>query len=1222
MAPDQRRLNVEHITSRVCFHLDLRGPNVSAMAACATSLLAIHLAVQALRQGDCDLALAGGAAVAAPHWPGYLAVDGGPVSLSGTVRPFDERADGTVFGSGVGVVVLKRLGEAMADGDHVHAVVLGTGIYNDGGQKNSLAAPAIDGQIAAISKALEIAQIGPETIGFVEAHGTGTLVGDPIEVEAMSQVYRRHTDRKQYCALGAVKANIGHTSAAAGVLGLIKACLALEHGVIPPNIHFDQPSPRLDLPATPFFVPTASTPWRSDGHPRRAGVSAFGFGGNNAHVVLEAPPPVPVRIRQDRPEVVVLSARTSTALDRQIERLADHLEDVAHTLQTGRKTFHHRAAVVASDTAEAKDRLSGCAVHRGEGREAPPVIFALPGQGSQRAGMGHALFREDVGYRAEVDRCAELLLPHLNLDIRSLLHAEDGEAVEKIEQTEFSQPALFVVEYALARRLIACGVEPAAIVGHSIGELVAACLAGVFTLSDALALVTARGRLMQACAPGSMMAIFLSAADVEARLIARHDAVEIAASNAPEFTVVSGPSEAIECVRSELEDEDLTYRVLRTSHGFHSESMKPAVAPFRDVLSQIERAAPRLPFVSNVSGRLITDDEATDHNYWASQIRKPVQFAQAVETLTKIAGAVWIEVGPGSALSSLIRQQTDGATVIATLDGDRQGHDGFLDVLSHLWVKGVQVSQSSLGYCSRQRTAILPTYPFETQNYWIDPPNFELEAAPDSTAAQEDASLGEGQIHAQDWLHVPGWREVPLRTPVLEPNDGWLIFVDRAGLGLKLRARLQEAGARILSLHPAQQFNRTGPGEYDVRPGVAGDLVNVLREGTTSGFTLRRVLHLWQVTGRPDAQDDPQQTFANCVALGFDTLTAFVQALYEYGVADDVDVSVAADGVATLEGEEGPICWEKASLIGPCRVAPIEMPSFSFQLIDVPADALSAPWLADGLLAEAAAPEAGTVKALRKRGRYIEAFRPLPDTHRPGEMRTGGVALITGGMGGLGLEVAGRLFDMTQMRLALLTRWQPPPVDEWPERAKATDRIGQALRKVMALKARGADVLVVRGDAAVAEDMARVVDEVRERFGAIDGVVHAAGIPSRSLILDTTHQGAYDLMAPKVDGALILEDLLGDQPLDFFVSFSSVASVAPVAGQGRLLRRECGTRCAGHTQSACRLGARLFDRVGCLAGSRNGGGQGEIAECRRSARRLGWAGGRTCRPPMVAILPT
>ena len=1141
--------NLEHLTSRVCFHLDLRGPNVTAQAACATSLLAIHLAVSALRHGDCEVALAGGASVDTPHWPGYVSVEGGPLSPSGTVRPFDEAADGTVFGSGVGVVVLKRLDEALDQGDHVHSLILGTGICNDGGQKNNLAAPALDGQITAIMKALDNARVGAETIGLLEAHGTGTFVGDPIEVEATSRVYRRDTAQKQYCPLGAVKANIGHTKAAAGVLGVIKTCMALERGIIPPNIHFERPNPRLDLPATPFYIPTKSARWSDNGHPRRAGVSAFGFGGNNAHVVLEAPPPPLARTSPHGPAIVVLSARTPAALDRQIDRLADHLnthpevhlEDVAHTLQVGRKPFDHRAAVVASRTAEASSSLSSHSVHRGQAGEERRVIFAFSGQGSQRAGMGHALYQDDPSYRADVDRCAELLVPHLNLDIRSLLHDEGDNAAKQIVQTAFSQPALFVVEYALARRLMACSVEPTALIGHSIGELVAACLAGVFSLPDSLALVSLRGRLMQACAPGSMMAVFLPAGKVQPRLEAE---VEIAALNAPDLTVVSGPDEAISRMESRLEAEGLGHKVLQTSHGFHSRSMEPAVNPFREAVSRVERSAPSLPFISNVMGRLITAEEATDPDYWANHIRQPVRFAPGVEALGEIPAAVWVEVGPGGTLSSLIRRQTDGVPVVSTLDGDRQDRAGLLDVLSRLWVEGVPLKWCGLGAGSGKRKVTLPTYPFEIKNYWIDPPVFQPERGTDQVPLKVEPLQEE-----EEWLHVPAWREQPLRTPVLSEDEGWLIFEDGVGLGTQLRARLQQAGARVFSLQPGARFERSGPDTFRVRPGVADDLVAVLQAGAASGWTPQRILHLWEVDGRPGRTADQCQTLGARLGSGFHTLTALVQALFEQGVEEEVQLTVAADGVAALDGEDGQVYWEKASLLGPCRVAPREMPSLSCQLIDVPAAELSASWLAEGLLAEASAPEVGTLKALRKGGRYIEVFRPLPNPIGPSGLRAGAVVLITGGVGGLGLEVAGRLFEMAGSRLVLLTRWLPPPVEDWPERAKTDDRIGQALRKVLALTSRGAEVLVLRGDAAVAGDMVQVVDQVRAHFGSIDGVVHAAGVAASALILESVHERLDDALAPKVKGALILEELLGGDPLDFFISFSSVASVAPTAGQ-------------------------------------------------------------------------
>ncbi len=827
----------EHFTSRVCFKLDLRGPNVTVMAACATSLVAVHLAVEALRNGQCDLALAGGANVMVPHWPGYLYTEAGPVSPSGTIRAFDHKADGTVFGSGVAVVALKRLDEAMADGDPIHGVILGTGVFNDGGQKQTFTAPGTAGQVVAISRALEAAAVSAETIGYLEAHGTGTLVGDPIEVEATSTVFRRDTDEKQFCAMGTVKANIGHSGSAAGVMGLIKACMALEDQVIPPNIHFGTPNPLLNLVETPFHVPIEAEPWETPGHPRRAAVSAFGFGGTNAHVVLEEPPPPPATDRQGNgPQVVMLSARTPAALERATERLATHvahhpelqLDDVAFTLHAGRKTFKERAAAVVSDLDELQTKLKKGLLHRGQAQTGQrPVIFAFPGQGSQHLGMGLELYRDDDAYQAAVDQCAELLTPHLDCDIRTVIDSDSDRDAPRLQRTEFAQPALFVVEYALARCLMAAGVNPAATIGHSIGELGSACLAGVFSLPDALALVALRGQLMQACVPGSMLAVFLPVAEMDSRLI---EGVEIAAINAPDVTVVSGPSRAIEQVGERLEDKAIPFRRLKTSHGFHTLSMEPAVQPFRDAVAKVERSAPTIPFVSNVTGDVISDAEATDPEYWARQIRQPVSFSRGVETLAKSEGGVWLEVGPGNALASLIRRQLPEADILSGMEGEQQGASGLLEVLTQLWAKGVALEGDVLQPATGQHKVTLPTYPFEKRLHWIEPPLFEADREPSSRSLEGSAEL------ERALLHVAGWAEQPLRGDLeLEEEEGWLIFDDGSGLGAELVEGLRTAGARPISLLAGNSFEILGPDSAVVRPGQAEDLNAVLQTAEEAG---------------------------------------------------------------------------------------------------------------------------------------------------------------------------------------------------------------------------------------------------------------------------------------------------------------------------------------------------------------------------------------------------
>ena len=1012
--------------------------------------------------------------------------------------------------------------------------------------------------MTAITRALEAAAIDPETVRYLEAHGTGTLLGDPIEVEAGSRVYGGNTDKKQYCAIGTVKTNIGHSGSAAGVMGLIKACLALRHGVIPPNIHFETPNPRLQLPDTPFYVPTEARPWVATAHPRRAAVSAFGFGGTNAHIVLEEPPPrSEARQQSDRSVVVMLSARTPVALEATRERLAEHLanhpdfglHDVAHTLECGRKSFEKRAATVVSGSEELRGRLLAGDVFRGQARESRPVIFAFPGQGSQQPGMGKELYESDSLYREEVDRCADLLVPLLGKDIRTVLHSDSETDKKRLGQTELTQPALFVVEYALARRLMAAGAVPKVMIGHSVSELVAACLAEVFSLSDALKLVALRGRLMQACSPGAMLAVFLSAAETRARLSGE---LEIAAINAPDISVVSGGSDAVAQFHEELEGEGVASRRLRTSHGFHSISMEPALEPFCDAVSRVKRSAPRIPFISNVTGSLITTAQATDPGYWTEQIRQPVSFARGVETLTAEQGAIWVEVGPGNMLSSLISRQSPEVETVSVMELGPESDHRILAVMAQLWVKGVPVSGNGFVAADKPRKVTLPTYPFENRRFWIDPPIFQDHSDPSPTPFDEmtGTSVVEVTGTEEGLLYVGEWRPNPWRGDVeIDGSEGWLIFEDANSLGELVAEEVRAAGARAISVLAGDRFERLGPDSFMVRPGAKEDLGKLLQEEMESGWTPRRVLHLWQWTGN-SGESPVWEDFEKWLDTGHHTLSALVCALDEYGPDHEVHVAVVADGVAAVEGEPPSAEWQKSLLNGVCRVAPREISRLSVQLVDLPASVAAAEeWLIPGILETVIAPEPARLVALRQDGCHLESFGSLPDTNGNIGLRRGGIVFVTGGTGGLGLEVAGRLFEMANMRLALLTRWPIPPVQEWPARAGVNDRIGRALRKVLALQERGAKVLLVQGDAADALDLDRVVGEVNDYFGGIDGVIHAAGVTDPAIVLEGDRQKAHRVLDAKVKGALILERLLAERSLDFFISFSSIASVAPVRGQ-------------------------------------------------------------------------
>jgi phthiocerol/phenolphthiocerol synthesis type-I polyketide synthase E len=655
------------------------------------------------------------------------------------------------------VAALKRLEDALADGDTVHAVILASAINNDGSAKIGFTAPRVEGQAAVIRAAHAAADVDPATITYVEAHGTATELGDPIEIEALTQAFRAGTDRTGYCAIGSIKTNLGHLDVAAGIAGFIKTTLALRTGEIPPSLHFTRPNPQIDFASSPFFVNTTLATWTPPaGVPRRAGVSSFGIGGTNAHVVMEQPPaaaPAPAPSRAD--QLLVLSARTETALDAAARRLAAHLEqnpeqalaDVAWTLQQGRRAFAHRRAVVARTHAEAARALADAAkgVAGRAGSEAPAAVFLFPGQGAQYAGMARGLHEREPVFREALDRCAELLRPHLGVDLREAIFSDDA---DRLKRTALAQPALFAVEYAIAKQWMAWGTLPESMIGHSVGEYVAACLAGVFSLEDALALVAERGRLMQSLPSGSMLAIPLPAAQVEPAL---GGSVSVAAINAPDRCVVSGPGDEIARLEAELAGRGIRAKRVETSHAFHSPMMDPILDAFTARVRRTARGAPELRWVSNLTGTWITPEQATDPAYWASHLRHAVRFADCVATLAAEGRErVFIECGPGRTLSSLVRRQVPGSAAIHSIrHADDPAHDVevLLGALGRAWAAGAEVDWRAVHGGEARRRVPLPTYPFERKRFWVDRaprPGFVAPAAiAAADAVEADAAAGD-----------------------------------------------------------------------------------------------------------------------------------------------------------------------------------------------------------------------------------------------------------------------------------------------------------------------------------------------------------------------------------------------------------------------------------------------------------------------------------------------
>ncbi|HEY4340977.1 MAG TPA: aminotransferase class III-fold pyridoxal phosphate-dependent enzyme, partial [Steroidobacteraceae bacterium] len=806
--------NNDYVATRVAYKFDLKGPALNIQNACSTSLVAVCTAVQSLQSYQCDMALAGGVSVQLPQKRGYLYQEGSILSPDGHCRAFDRDAGGTVFSNGLGVVVLRRLRDALEDGDTIYAVIKGAALNNDGSTKVSFTAPSVEGHSQVISMAQALAGIDPATISYIEAHGTGTALGDPIEIAGLTQAFRAGgADGNGFCGIGSVKTNIGHLDVAAGVAGLIKATLALHHKTLPASINFRSPNPKLGIENTPFFVNATQREWPAGATPRRAGVSSFGVGGTNAHVVLEeAPPREPVGPASRPEQLLLLSARDADALERATAQLKDHLAhnadldlaDVAYTLQTARRAFSHRRSIACRNREDAVALLttpdpkrvhdfSGDASHARVG-------FMFPGQGAQYVNMGRKLYESEARFRDEIDACATVLLPYLGVDLRKVLYpdvADSAAAQAQLTQTSITQPALFAIEYALAQLWLSWGVTPAALIGHSVGEYVAACLGGTFTRDAALTLLAQRARLMQEMPSGAMLAVRASADAIRADLGPR---TSIAALNAPNLTVISGDHEAIAELAAALNAKNVASRLLPTSHAFHSPMMEPVVERFTAIVQAVPRLAPHTHWVSSLTGRMISDEEATDASYWARQLREPVQFLEGVGQLIDPQLAL-LEVGPGQALTSLARQhdrRVPGQLIVTSL---HPGQDSSVDTeyvlaaAGQLWARGVPIDWRAVHGGVRRQRVPLPTYPFQRQRRWVDPD-------PASTVPG-NATAGPRTTTVTDSPPSTSIPETPGHTAMTDNRVSQLIP--------RLQVLFAElSGIEATALHPATGFLELG----------------------------------------------------------------------------------------------------------------------------------------------------------------------------------------------------------------------------------------------------------------------------------------------------------------------------------------------------------------------------------------------------------------------------
>ncbi|MCG8618404.1 MAG: type I polyketide synthase, partial [Desulfobacterales bacterium] len=909
----------DYLATRVSFKLNLRGPGITVQTACSTSLVTVHMACQGLLDFHCDIALAGGVGINFPQKSGYIHTEGAVLSPDGHCRAFDAKAKGTPPGDGVGVVVLKRLEEALEDGDVIHGVIRGSAINNDGGMKVGFTAPSIDGQAEVIAMAQETAGVTPEDIGYVEAHGTGTELGDPIEMTALTEAFQAGTDKQGYCAVGSLKTNMGHMNSASGIGGLIKTVLAVKHGKIPPSLNFTEPNPKLNIEESPFFINTALRDWTPDTGARIAGVSSFGAGGTNAHAIVEEPPVQDASSDSRGDQFLVISAKTATALDTATDNLAawlranpaESLADTAYTLQTGRQLFDHRRFLVSTDTdaaaaaLESREGLTTATATPGHA----PVVFMFPGQGAQYVTMGKSLYEEEPLFREIFDQCADILQPLLNLDLREALYpGETSEEKEKgLQSTSLAQPAIFVIEYAMARLWMSWGVTPEAMIGHSIGELTAACLAGVFSLEDALNLVHKRADLMQAMPPGEMVTVSLSEAD--ARM---YEGVSVAAVNAPNRCVLSGDFEAMAKVKTRLKENKVAHASLHTSHAFHSEMMAPAMDAFHRAFEGIQLNPPEIPYISNVTGTWITSEDAVSPEYWAKHIISAVRFGQGAVELLDDPARIFLEAGPGQTLTTLVRANAEKGSNRKIFKSLRHPKDKvsdthlMLETLGSLYCANVAVDWAGFYENETRRKVSLPTYPFERERFWSDP------------GEKIRASMGkpEGHLEAKipdvgQWLYCQSWKRTApaqvLPAEALKNRRCMVLGTDNSAAQAVIGALTSRVGDVVL-VTPGNEFYKLDDNRYSANPEDRKSFEALFAELAEAERMPDQIIHLW------DLADDNSGTANGEPYTGFLSLMALAGALSKTSRETPVRLDVITTGTADVLGDE-PIAPEKTMIL-------------------------------------------------------------------------------------------------------------------------------------------------------------------------------------------------------------------------------------------------------------------------------------------------------------------
>jgi acyl transferase domain-containing protein/acyl carrier protein len=1124
----------DYLSTRIAYKLNLKGPGVTMQTACSTSLVAVDLACQALMNGKCHIALAGGVSVTFQDNAGYLYQEGTIMSPDGHCRAFDAAANGTVGGNGAGVVVLKSLEHALADRDHIYAVIKGFAINNDGKNKVGFTAPSIEGQAKVIREARQMAGVEPDSISCIEAHGTGTSLGDPIEIEGLKKAF--NTDKKNYCAVGSVKTNIGHLDAAAGIAGFIKTVLALYHRLIPPSLHFKEPNPGIDFENSPFYINTGLSQWKNDNYPLRAEEWP---GGHSSSAERRA------QSAERKEQLILLSAKTQTALEKMTQSLVEYfkkdpgidLADAAYTLQTGRRAFKHRRAVVCSDIDEAVDALSSAGGSFTADGDNKPVIFMFSGQGSQYINMGSDLYRTEPQFRENMDRGFEILKSLTGENIKEILYPS-SEGTEKIHDVIYSGPAKFLFEYSLSKLVMKWGIQPYAMIGHSFGEYVAACLSGVFSLEDGLKMAVLRGTLMEKTADGAMLSVPLCEEELKP-LLRIHDQLSLAAVNSPSLCIVSGPPGAVETLEKELSQEGKECIRINFPRAGHSKMMLPVLKEFEENIRSVTFNEPQIPYISGLTGTWLENRQAVDPAYWTRHLKETIRFSDGLNELLKEPEAVFIEVGPGRGLTLFLGQHPHKKSGHLPLNLVRHRDEGVSDVyytlskLGELWSYGIKVDWKAFHAGEKRYRISLPTYPFEQQHYPVEADLCKMENRQGKAPLKKKPGI-------KNWFYTPSWKRVDLSVKTgTAGKHGYLVFADDCGAGIQLADRLRSEGYDVVSVRTGSDFKKSSDTEYIINPHDGTGYMNLFDQLKQTGKNYNKIVHCWGITNQLPGEFE-YNNIEPVLDLGFFSLFFLAKAVGKLD-SEKKQIVVITNNIQEVTGEEELVPL-KSTVLGAVKVIPREYPHLSCRSIDItgtgPGDRFDKN-MTDRLLQEFHSQSNDPIIAFRGKHRWVQCYEAR-HLEEPGKrislLKEGGVYLITGGLGGIGLTLAAFLAKNYRAKLVLVGRSASPAKEE-------------SIAKMLELETSGGEVLVRGADVSDFQQVREIVKEAVNRFGPVNGIIHTAGAAGGGMVEVRTREEVQQVLRAKVNGTLVLDAVFKDAPPDFFVLCSSLSTVTAPFGQ-------------------------------------------------------------------------